>query len=291
MTGQRLGFLCAAILLGACGVSKEELADSAAARADARRDYAAKAALGNVSAYLAAKAEYTRAYELQTQSGKPMTVGSDSAMKELEARLKAIIGPVSIQGRDAPAKINLDGSPSGGYVGGSDLDGLRIIHGDTITIVVSTPELVANWLRFQGDTSRDPLVGLTKDHILTQAVSSSNAAVSHYADIRTTADTARGVFLAALYMRAQDYNSEPPDEVIVGVRRENRIFLVMAKARASIAPSPACRRIWESMVGPAVNDSVYNVYRDCYGLSAAKEAAFGTLVAQVRELVALLPER
>ncbi|MEO5568420.1 MAG: hypothetical protein ABIR92_08010, partial [Gemmatimonadaceae bacterium] len=75
-------------------------------------------------------------------------------------------------------------------------------------------------------------------------------------------------------------------------RRENRIFLVFAKARASIAPSPACRRVWDSLAVPAAGGIIdYDVYRECFAGRAAKEVAFEQLVGQVRDLVALLPDR
>lgn len=287
----RLSILVAVTMLGACGVSKEELADSAAARADARRDYATKAGMGDVSAYLAAKAAYTQASQSRGTGGT-ISVGSDSAMKELEARLEAMIGPIAIQGRNAPTRVNFDGAPSPGYESARNLDGLRVIHGDTVTIVVSTPELVTSWLRSGGDSSGVPLVGLATDRILTQVVSAPNAALWHYADIPTNPDTSRGVLFAALFLRAQEVSTEPPDEVVVGVRRENRIFLVFAKARASIAPSPTCRRVWDSLAVPAAGGIIdYEVYRECFASRAAQEVAFGKLVAQVRELVALLPER
>src|SRR5699024_8054195 len=110
-------------------------------------------------------------------------------------------------------------------------------------------------------------------------VFSGTAAAQQYANIRAHADLPDDVFIAKLVLFAQDVGDWPPEKLIVGVARGDLIFVVSTAARW-VLPSPQeCLPFNEK------------TYYDCYDKLAAEKPEYQQLVAQVKEIVAVLPDR
>ncbi|HET9424221.1 MAG TPA: hypothetical protein VFO55_02530 [Gemmatimonadaceae bacterium] len=217
---------------------------------------------GDALAYFEAKTRYER-----EPRGRPSSV---QALQDLEARARAIIGPVSIGGTTGVFNIESLHDEQA-----TELDGLRFA--DTAArraIIVTTPELLSGWLRQAGGTTTDPLLAVAHEDRLTW-VFWDNAHVSPFADVRARATLPGEVFLAQLVGRSNDTATEA-DEIIVGVRRANRVYLIIAPAAVTLTAPASCGSPWTDVP-----------YRKCFDTHAGTHPDFPKIVAQVRELASL----
>ena len=105
------------------------------------------------------------------------------------------------------------------------------------------------------------------------------AAPQQYANIRKHAALPGEVFIAKLVLFTQDVGEWPPNKLIVGVTRGERIYFVATDARWVLPPPKECLPFNEK------------TYYDCYDRLAADNPEYQQLVAQVKEIAALLPDK
>jgi hypothetical protein len=228
------------------------------------------AGLAEPREYAAAKAAYVARYDTATSFP-----GMSAALADLDRRARAILGPLPF--RDAKWEFNLDAIPVRGNEGGQQLDGLVVVTGRA-RIVATTPELLAAWVRFMGDSTGEPMKSLGTENMLTWAFF-DGAHVYPFGDLMTTGVALPGdVFLAQLIAEGQDTGAPSPESLVVGVDRGKQIFLIKAPLETAMPRVDEC--------GPQGRDA----YHICYGEKAQGLAGFDDAVKQVARLSAMIPK-
>jgi hypothetical protein len=203
--------------------------------------------------YFAARDGYIE----KLKPGEPNVDVDDSVRKQeelargdLENQLRQIIGTSDIKGFSAPGKSNLD-TLFKGDAGFGLLDGLVYSSADEKThIIVTTEALLDHWLREHKDwwgptvanVPQDVDAALKSEAFYTQALA-TDAAISKYAEIPVASPQAKHAF-AMLAARSQDFGPRTPDELIVSVVKDGRLYVVTTPANAKVDPIPACLRVW-----------------------------------------------
>jgi len=173
------------------------------------------------------------------------------ARADLENQLRQIIGPSDLKGFSAPGKSNLD-TLFTGYSGFGLLDGLVYSSKDDKThIVVTTDALLERWLRQHRDwwgpdvanVPQDVDAALKSEAFYTQALR-TDAAISKYVELPLAKPANAKFAFAMLAARSQDIGPRTPDELIVSMLRDGRLFVVTAPSNARINPLPACQKLW-----------------------------------------------
>jgi hypothetical protein len=237
-----------------------------------------------VEAYFEAKARYTTTAHSRLPANHTWNSYNAEALKDLEARLRRIVGPVSIAGR-APT-FSLSSLP-GDLIAG-DLDGLAITIPEAQTrVIVTTPAVLSGWIREQRRTAAgsDPFSALDDD-MLTWAFP-TGAHVNPYVDVRARAALPRDIVLAQLIHHAQDVFRVAPDELIVGVHRDGLFSLILAPAPRLAVPAECEKALDEAIKASGrFFDDEHRVFVSCFDRVVTKQPEFQQVVARVRELAA-----
>jgi hypothetical protein len=217
----------------------------------------------------------------------------------LETQMRAIVGPVTIEGLDGKAAINLDSLFQGDEDFGH-LDGMVYGGVDAETrVIVTTEGLFRHWLQehkeWWGKDSpplpQQPSAAVRDDDFYTQAVMTDSAIV-HYADLAITAPPEAGFAYAMLAARTQDAMPAKADEVFVALSRGGRVFIANTKDLKAIGPIPACEAIRSGFAREAAaaaksNDAAAQDKADalsaqsdaeflkCFAAKAPQQAGFG----------------
>jgi len=248
-------------------------------------------------AYRATKDSAIRSLSARVKHGEAFAKykpAHDSALKNLESRLRAIIGPFQAKGFPGPGHINTDDLfPEDQGFGA--LDGLIYETADhKSSVVVTTQSLLTTWLtQMRRGIPRDPMDALRAPDFYTFAIW-TDAAVSSYATIPVADAPRLGIVAAMLVIRAQDTGPLTPDEVIISAVRGSRVFIVTAPTAAKIKPPLACLAVRDSILHrtSSSNDDAADVaYRGCYGERVRRDPAFKKIIAQVPAIATVLPRR
>ncbi|TDX60242.1 hypothetical protein EDE12_12213 [Methylosinus sp. sav-2] len=171
-------------------------------------------------------------------------------LKELGEKMEAIIGPVSVPGFQKLGKYSIETLFDG--VGADQLDGLAFSGDDDKSqLTVSTQGLAEAFLRahrknwLKGEKPPQSLgEALPSPYFYTLAVS-PDAGVEKYADLPIAKPSAATLATALLDLRSQDdAGGALPDEIIVAVASEGRLYIASTPAKAKIESAPACEKIW-----------------------------------------------
>ncbi|WP_146188315.1 hypothetical protein [Methylosinus sporium] len=171
-------------------------------------------------------------------------------LKDLGEKMEAIIGPVSVPGFQKLGKYSIETLFEG--VGADQLDGLAFTGDDEKSLLtVSTQGLAEAFLRARRkdwEKSEKPpqTLGeaLASPFFYTLAVS-PDAGVEKYADLPIAKPAAATLAAAILDLRSQDdAGGVLPDEIIVAVASEGRLYIASTPAKAKIESAPACEKIW-----------------------------------------------
>jgi hypothetical protein len=116
---------------------------------------------------------------------------------------------------------------------------------------VTTDALLDHWLREHKDwwgpevanVPQDVDTALKSEAFYTQALR-TDAAISKYAELPVAKPANAKLAFAMLAARSQDIGPRTPDELIVSVLKDGRLFVLTAPAKAKIDPMPACQQIW-----------------------------------------------
>lgn len=278
---------------------------------------AAQAASSEES-YLSARDQYTKTFnQIETWSDSTSNQ-HQAALDDLEKQLRKILGPFVESGFSAEGKINLDTLvPSDeGY---GVLDGLAYSSTDERTrIVVTSDTLFTHWLKEHenwwdgyANVPQEVDAALQSEVFYTQAIS-TDAAVTEYAAIPIAKPAKAKFAFAMLAGRSQDIVPMVPDEVMLSVVTDHRVFVVIAPAASKTAGIPACDLVWQDFQKRAdqaytaytnsnpQDDKLFDAYTQiqeegsgafgrCYNERAPHEAFFAALVKQAQAIADDLP--
>jgi hypothetical protein len=244
--------------------------------------------------YLEEKRAAVRA--LSRDSFPQINPAYDSLLKNLDRRLRAIIGPVNVPGFGPVVDLNLEGH----YDGDPPLpmlDAVVFRPADySRQLKVTTPTIMSAWLADHAPgISIDSALKLPE--LLTAAIV-GEAVMTRYGDIPVLDAKRKGIASAMLILTAQDVGPWPPHEVLVSVVRRDLVFIIQAPTAIAIDTIPACYARWEAAfrVAPkpndmAVGDTAFAKHSACYAEYVARIPGIEKIVSQVDSLVKLLPPR
>jgi hypothetical protein len=160
---------------------------------------------------------------------------------------------------------------------------------------------------------QDVEAALKSEAFYTQALN-TDAAISKYAELPLPKPAQAKFAFAMLAARSQDIGPHTPDEIIVSVVKDGRMFVVTAPANAKVDPVPACERIWrdasrnaakahEAYVASGMKDDKLfeqstrieeegdAAFRRCFAQQAKGRNFVTALTRQAQDLVDRLPSR
>jgi hypothetical protein len=269
-------------------------------------------------AYLAARDGYIKRFE-KSPSDDATYAAHTRALADLEAKLRQILGPTHLDGFAPDGKITLDALDSGDEDFGL-LDGLVYVSADEKTrVLVTTASLFDKWLNahehFWPETPlpTDMAAALQRDDFYTQAIT-NGAAIVTYAEIPVVKPAGATLAFAVLDARTQDSSPPVPNEMIITVRRADRVFLIAAKTAVAAGPIAACDKLKAKLSAEALaagdadqaadakNAALHEkaeqlarkadrAYPDCFANEAKQATFFPALVKQAQGLIDALPAR
>ena len=168
------------------------------------------------------------------------------ARAELEKKVRAIVGPVSIRGMAGEAHLNLD-TLNDSFQGFGMLDGVVFSGVDARTrVIVTTDGLFKRWLINWWDDKDKPapqLDGLVRnDNFYTHAIL-TDAAVVRFADVPLKKPAGASFAYAMLAARTQDMVPDKANEIFVVMAQGGRIYLAYTREFGAVGPAAACEAI------------------------------------------------
>ena len=259
--------------------------------------------------YLAARDRYIKAFEHASDGEydkmKP-------ALAELEAQLRAIIGPTTLAGFPAEGKIHLD-TLSTADEGFGLLDGLEYAIpldatgiGDRVSVVVTTRTLFEAWLKAhktkwwtQGPLPQDLPAALKSDEFYRQALS-TDAGVVIYAPLAVAKPSWARLAYAVLALRTQDAVGAAPKEMDIVVVGNARVYMVTAKLDAAVGPIADCdalRAQFKARADAVRSGSLATqleargerAFLQCFATRVRSETGYAAAVKQAQALIDPLP--
>jgi hypothetical protein len=228
------------------------------------------------------------------------------ALAELEKQLKAIVGPVNVEGFPKEGKINLE-TLQNGDLGFGQVDGLRFSAKQEY-LFVTTDNILKKYLAEQPELPKD-LAELSRTAEFYTCAFTSGAAVTYFAEIPVKSPNGKSHVRAFLGLTAQDIGPFIPKDVFVFVTKGNRILAVQSPAAAEITEIPQCRNEWEKFAKKkadamevyrssglnnekAFDEEVqqyeqqgFEAYQRCYDREARNQKFFASLKKQAQSIV------
>ena len=222
-------------------------------------------------------------------------VGNDSvlqlhkaALRDLEPRLRRIVGPFAIPGFVQPGQLNNDDmfDVDEGF---DRADGIRYQSsasrgGEESFAVVTTESILRGWLqRREGKEDTAPLdVALARQYMLTWAIS-SGAAATPYAQIPPDTLRSLGITWGWIGNFEQDDCPCAARHAVFMLERGKQLVIVALPIQHPIDPSAACVAANKPARDGEMNRG--EDFRSCYGREVVRDPRFGRIVAQIREMV------
>ena len=179
------------------------------------------------------------------------------AYEDLQGRLRKIVGDPQIRGAKGPGKLNEFSLLKGDQEFGA-LDALVYPLDGKAQAYVTTSGIVGVWLKEHADWWDKGLenvppqaeAALKFDGFYTQAIS-SDAAVTKFAELPVKAPAGASFARAMLDRRQQDDGPGAPDEIIVALIRNGRVFIAAAPATPKPPVIAACEKVWKDFENKA----------------------------------------
>ena len=228
------------------------------------------------------------------------------ALAELEKQLKAIVGPVNVEGFPKEGKINLE-TLQKGDLGFGQVDGLRF-SAEQEHLFVTTDHLLKKYLAGEPNLSKDLAELSRTGEFYTYAIT-AEAAVTYFAEIPVKSPNGKSYVRAFLGLTAQDIGPFIPKDIFVFVTKGNRILAVQSPAAVEITEIPQCRNEWDRFARKkadamevyrssgsnnekAFDESVhqyeqqgFEAYQRCYDREARNQKFFASLKKQAQSIV------
>ena len=266
-------------------------------------------------AYIAAhEAAIAKIKKLEAKKGaeKAVEKENESALADLEKRLRAIIGDLAVKPYPATGKIAQSGL-SENEVGSGGIDALRFAKADDgPQVYVTTEGFLAKFVKkpeewWKQAKKRPPSVedAFHTDEFYTYAIG-VDAAFSRIAEIPLKSPQGATIAAALLGGWAQDVGPNPNQELLVVIRKGGKVYFATETAK-SYKDIPACETIWKDAQAKAetlykkyadggakdqktldaynvVNDRADRDYRACYAEKTPKAAFFPSLVEEAQSV-------
>jgi len=261
--------------------------------------------------YIAARDRYIAKFKAAGEVNDTTAKQEEAARADLEAKLRAMLGRIAVEGLPADGNITLD-TLFGGELGFGQLDALSFqANDDGPRLLVTTPSLAKRWLvahaksfGSDNDVPQDLAAALKSEPFYTQAMS-QDAAVFRFADIPLAKPANASLVNAMLVARRQDIGLATPDELFIAVLRADRVFIWTAPTTAKAAINPACEKVWNDAAARADKAAAEfkksdpkddnpserilqegdDAFRRCFAERAPTEPYFGALTKQAQELL------
>jgi hypothetical protein len=226
------------------------------------------------------------------------------ALAELEKQLKAIVGPVNVEGFPKNGKINLLTLQKD--YGFGQVDGLSFSARQEY-LFVTTDNILKKYLAEQPELPKD-LAELSKTGEFYVRAITAEAAVTYFAEIPVKSANGKSYVRAFLGLTAQDIGPFIPKDIFVFVTNGNRILAVQSPAATEITEIPQCRNEWERFAKKkadanelyrssgfknqkASDESVqyeeqgFEAYQRCYDREANNQKFFASIKQQAQAIV------
>jgi len=228
----------------------------------------------------------------------------EHALAELEKQLKAIVGPVNVEGFPKKGKINLLTLQKD--YGFGQVDGLRFSSKQEY-LFVTTDNILKKYLAGQPKLPKD-LAELSKTGEFYLRAITAESAVTYFAEIPVKSANGKSYVRAFLGLTAQDIGPFIPKDIFVFVTNRNRILAAQSPAATEITEIPQCRNEWERFAKKssdamevyrssgfknqkASDESVqyeeqgFEAYQRCYDREARNQKFFAFLKKQAQSIV------
>ncbi len=243
---------------------------------------------------------------LAEQDAHALDEKDEHALAELEKQLKAIVGPVNVEGFPKEGKINLE-TLQNGDLGFGQVDGLRFSAKQEY-LFVTTDNILKKYLTGQPKLPKD-LAELSRTGEFYADALTSEAAVTYFAEIPVKSPNEKSYVHAFLGLTAQDIGPFIPKDIFVFVTKGNRILAVQSPAAVEITEIPQCRNEWDRFAKKkadamevyrssgsnnekAFDESVqqyeqqgFEAYQRCYDREAKNQKFFASLKKQAQSIV------
>ncbi|AZO24648.1 hypothetical protein EJ070_30895 [Mesorhizobium sp. M1E.F.Ca.ET.045.02.1.1] len=253
------------------------------------------------------------AQESSNAAVEALDAANEKARADLEKRLSALLGPLSVKDFPATGTINLE-SLSASDIGFGMLDGLRYANSDEgPSIVATTRGLAERWLQSKADEDDESLKlptglgeALKLDGFYAQAIG-SDAAFVKTLDFALKKPEGADIAIARLGGWTQDVGPIYDQQVVVAVVKGDRVLIAEAPAAPAVPKIAACEALWtaadataqkfqQEYQGSDLKDQqAYDSanaawekgdgdYRACMGERLPDDPTFPALLAQAQEL-------
>lgn len=227
------------------------------------------------------------------------------ALAELEKQLKAIVGPVNVEGFPKKGKINVITLQKD--YGFGQVDGLRF-SAKQEQLFVTTDNILKKYLAEQPELPKD-LAELSKTGEFYVRAITAEAAVTYFAEIPVKSANGKFYVRAFLGLTAQDIGPFIPKDIFVFVTHGNRILAVQSPVATEMTEILECRNEWERFAKKkadanelyrssglnnqkAFDESVqqyeqqgFEAYQRCYDREAKNQKFFASLKKQAQSIV------
>lgn len=266
--------------------------------------------------YIAARDKAISAIAALASSNAPvetLDAAGAKALADLEKRLSALVGPVTVKDFPATGTINLE-SLSDADIGFGMLDGLRYAKGDNgPSLVATTRGLLERWLQSRAAETDESFklpagidAALKLDAFYTQAIN-SDAAFEGTLDFPLKKPEGADLAFARLGGWTQDLGPIDDQQVIVTLVKGNSVMIASASAARPVPKIAACDAVWTAANAAAQkfqeayqasdlkDETAFDAanaalekgdadYRTCMGEHLPDDPAFPALLKQVQEL-------
>ena len=228
----------------------------------------------------------------------------------LEKQMRAIVGPLAIEGFDGKSAINLDTLSAGDEDFGL-LDGMVYGGVDAKTrVIVTTDGLFRHWLNEHKNWADQPLPqdpsAAAKDQDFYGQAVLTDAAIVRYADLAVAAPPRATFAHAMLAVRTQSDLPAKADEIFIALSQGGRVFVANTKEFKAIGPIAACDTIRADLAkkaadaansnDPAAQDNADALsarsdaeFLKCFAAQAPQQAGFADAVNAAQAVVDRLP--
>jgi hypothetical protein len=198
----------------------------------------------------------------------------ERALRDLAARLRAIVGPVRLPGLVDRGRTAYQGFS--GLGSSEKADGLFFLWREA-RVFVTTRGL---WQRAVAAARPGP--GATVDEALAFATVSLDTAYGAYAEVPVRHGPSTRTARATVGIFAQAIGAWPPRDLLVSVERGERVYLIASELDPALAQVPACEARWNE---GRQQEQDFAAYRRCVGAALPSTADFAAVVRQAQALV------
>jgi len=224
--------------------------------------------------YIAARDKAISAIAALASSNAPvetLDAAGAKALADLEKRLSALVGPVTVKDFPATGTINIE-SLSDSDIGSGMLDGLRYTKGDDgPSLVATTRGLLERWLKAKAADTDESFklpagidAALKVDAFYTQAIN-SDAAFEGTLDFPLKTPQGADVAFARLGGWTQDVGPIYEQDVIVTLVKGDSVRIMAAPAAPAVPKIAACDAVW------AAADAAAQKFQEAYQASDLKD--------------------